>query len=366
MPFGGSIKTYPIDDYQTITDDLQRIADKGVLDGIITMFLYPSQFLTALEDLSPSTFVLNKPSDVNGYTPINNKLFTYPFTSLVVDCLNNQAVFKFEFFDSDTCQFTLNSVLGAVPQIRLVPNNYNAGDSPATLDTDYTSFLIMENFAIVLYSGNNSANWWGQHGWATQIGTIASALAVVTGIGLTVATAGTSAVAGTAMTAAETAVARWGVGAAVGGAAGIVNTLTNAYTNSNIPPTARSTGTAMSDFATKQRDFYFVTVQPTYEGAQIIDDIFTKFGYTVDRIKVPNIRNYDTCRPYYNYLQCADMSFHWELFKTEGKGTSVPIKYMNLIERIYQQGITFWKWTDESQPIPVGRYDTLKALNRPE
>lgn len=364
MPMGASIKTYDIDDYQGLTDDLQTIArDAGSLEGIVGIYVFPKRFLTNTEEIPSTSFFIDRPTDVDGYVPANNKLFTFPYTSLIVDCGSNSAMYKFELFYNDPCQFVVEPVMGAIPQIRIRPNGYNAGSAigvDGNLPNDNTEYLVMENFPLILYTGNNAENWWGQNGWQTVMKEVVSALTIGAGIAITVAAPEISG--SLALTGATTAaVQHAGVVAAIGGGASAIKTVGNAITNMNVPPTARSTGSAMSDFATKQRDFYFKIAQPTKEGAQIIDDLFTMYGYSTNKIKIPNIRNYDTCRPHFNYIQCLQMSFHWELFISEGKGTSVPQRYMSKILSIYQNGITFWK-----NPTEVGRYEQFKYQNSPQ
>lgn len=353
MPFGGSIKTYASDDYDIVTEDLALIAAAGKLESIITIFLFPSHFTRVTEEIPASSYEINKmsyeqASTIDGYRPANNKLFTYPFTVLSVDCGNSEAVYKMELFNSEKCQFIFNPCLGAMPQIRMSPQSYDGGVT-GNVGTDYCRSLTMENFPLVLYSGNNFANWWGQQGWAHGLAAVGDIALMVAGAATTVATSesGVGAVAGAKM-----------LKTGVTGFLKEVGTVATAMTT---PPTARSIQEVMSAFSTKQRDFYFKIIQPTNEGAKIIDDIFTMFGYATNRVKVPNVRNYDTCRPHFNYIQCNEMSFHWELFISEGKGTSVPQRYMSKILSIYQNGITFWK-----DPTEVGRYELLKYQNRPQ
>ena len=70
------------------------------------------------------------------------------------------------------------------------------------------------------------------------------------------------------------------------------------------------------------------------EFAKIIDDYFTRFGYTVNALKVPNI----TGRTYWNYVEIGageDIAF----------GT-LPIDAMEDINNIFRRGTTIWHLHD--------------------
>jgi hypothetical protein len=66
------------------------------------------------------------------------------------------------------------------------------------------------------------------------------------------------------------------------------------------------------------------------EYARIIDDYFSRFGYKVNSLKVPNI----TGRTYFNYVEIGageDIAF----------GT-LPIDAMEDINNIFRRGTTIW------------------------
>lgn len=76
--------------------------------------------------------------------------------------------------------------------------------------------------------------------------------------------------------------------------------------------------------------FKVMHMRPKKEYLQIIDDYFTRYGYKVNRIKVPNI----TGRTYWNYV---------EIGASEDIGYGdVPSKFMEEINNACRKGITIW------------------------
>lgn len=343
---------------EPVQDYLQKVADAGCLEGIITAYIFPTIFTPIPTDPNPLSlqyYKVNAPlSDLNGYEPQNKKLFTYPYNFLKVDCGDKQAVYRYEYVrdisETKDIEFSFQGIGGIIPQIRCCPLSYNCETPLSGIFTDNSEALVMENFPLVTYSGDNFANWYGQNGSGiifqagVNVAEIAAGIALSgTGIGATV-----------------------GTGLIAAGGIGLVNATLQEIKAIEQPPTPRSVGQAFGDVATKTRNFYFSKVQVCREGAEIIDDYFTMFGYAVNKIKIPEIVNYDTCRPEWNFIQATNVTYHWTNWKSspDGKATSVPHKYQKKITQIYNTGITFWK-----TPYDVGQYKTYDGQpknNKPQ
>ena len=360
-PMGGDILAFvdngsgqyvDIDDAFGYLDDLIKdITDNHGLEGIVTMILFPTDFAPHNDDESQiyKSFWVARPTDIDGYTPVNNKLFTYPYTFLSVDNNENSQNYKFELFAKDSSvvsdsrvMFRCVAALGCKPQLVLIPVLYDIGNyqtiHPSTDVLNITESIVLTNFPPLFYTGDNFANWWGANGTSWQIKTTLDIMSTVAGV----------------MTQNPTTT--------IINAGNIAQDVGNIITQMHMPRTPQNRGSVMTDITSETQNFYFKTVQLPSQLAKMVDDIFTMTGYAVNEVKVPNIRNYSTCRPHFNYIKCREMSFHWDEFinpQGEGKGTSVPQKYMKKIISIYQNGITFWK-----NPLEVGRYDTLKYSNR--
>ena len=73
---------------------------------------------------------------------------------------------------------------------------------------------------------------------------------------------------------------------------------------------------------------YKMSIRAEY--ARVIDDFFTRKGYKINRLKVPNI----TGRRYFNYIQIASED-------VLGYG-EIPEEYMQTINDIARNGVTIW------------------------
>lgn len=87
------------------------------------------------------------------------------------------------------------------------------------------------------------------------------------------------------------------------------------------------------EVATRTKNFWFKRMQLTLDSAKAIDSFFSKFGYTCNRVKKPNISS----RPHWNYV------------KTNGCVAigEAPSDDIRKICKIYDKGITFWKNASE-------------------
>ena len=110
--------------------------------------------------------------------------------------------------------------------------------------------------------------------------------------------------------------------------AGMIGDMFKASMGSN---TARGNANAGDvSFSQNINRFKVMHMRPKKEYLQIIDDYFTRYGYKVNRIKVPNI----TGRTYWNYV---------EIDKSEEIGYGdVPSQYMEIINQACRKGVTIW------------------------
>ena len=75
--------------------------------------------------------------------------------------------------------------------------------------------------------------------------------------------------------------------------------------------------------------FYYAQMQPLPEYIDRIDDYFSRYGYTTNKLKVPNISS----RPQWNFVKTADCKI----------GGSIPCTDEAEICSIFNKGVTFWK-----------------------
>lgn len=308
----GSIDTPA--DVQTLLDLLQAHQIANQIESIVSIFVMPTAFYTDNALPVVETAKLYKNTMIDGYTPRNKKLLTYPYNFLGVDSGDNSAIYRYEYFeDKEECNFTMNGCVTPNPEIQLVPLDYNGSNF------NYVEKLMMAGFPQVGFAIDGYRAWLAQEATGQLISVVGSAGTVALG-----------AVSGVAPV-------------AVGGVVGLASGINNMMTSANKPSQAKgSNGTSVS-VATRTKDFWFKRMHVTSQYAKIIDDYFDMFGYATNRVKVPNI----STRPHWNYVKTNDVCLVG----------SVPADDMERIQKIYNSGITFWKYGNE-----VGNYGLDNTL----
>lgn len=313
-----------------INAKLKSVATKGQSDAITCIFAIPSQFVptkdgeaeTGMEEKTynwnPGIFGLEqeniyKPSSINGYTPVNKKLLTYPYCYLLMS--NNSgggAVYKYELFKNPNtaslCDFRINFALTPGCSIRAVPLYYNGADA------NNEEGINLGKYPICNWTTDVYTNWLTQNAVNIPLQFVSGALQVVGGVA-SMAT-GAGALAG------GTAVAS--------GLMGITSTIGEIYSHSLMPPQTQGNINS-GDVTFSQGDLTFTAYQMTIkaEYAKIIDEYFHMFGYKINRVKVP-ARNH---RSRFWFTKTIDVNI-------DG---AIPNKDMQTIKNCYNTGITFWK-----------------------
>lgn len=277
--------------------------------------------------------IANKPITIGSYRPRNLKLLTYPFSALVCDTLDNSKTYRYEYFtdtDVDTVNFFMLCTINPVPNILVVPVAYNNGVSM----TDDVAEQIMMNFTeSVGLSGMpqcaftiDSYRAWLAQQMPTQVANLASSA------GSTIASAIIS------------DGASLGTPSGVGSLASVGGQITNMYIGSHQGDKAGGTQNGSTEVGARAKMPYLKHIAVTEEYAKILDEYFDMYGYSCERVKVPN-RN---VRAHWTYTQTRDC-------RVDG---NVPNDDLAKIRSIYNKGITFWKYAGE-----VGKYKTLANAN---
>lgn len=340
---------------------LANINSGGLIESVCNIFEFPANFINGLDPLDYSAQKLNdtyyagadqqifpRPSAVDGYTPNNNKLFTYPYSFVRVEDNNGHYVdWKWELWKDTDDGGILNPTYWV-----WVP-----------LDPDATAFIIptvydgeAENFENALAipitakcSWVNEAfqNWSAQNWMGNVLGTLATGAAIAIpaakGIKAAVALAeaqevGTAALAGgvstqalkqaaTKATAARATMGEAGkeLGMGLAGAGVGASMLSNQMMQPNRCSGA-ATGNSLCGIGKQTFNIKHMCYQAEF--AKIADNYFDVYGYSIEQVKTPDC----TGRPYWNYVKCGNANFNG----------SVPPDDMDLINRIFNRGITFW------------------------
>ena len=357
------VKYYEITDAESMNTILTKLANGAKSDAVTSIFTTPNLFVKAttpsgkkyaevtkgqsavrkdwrnqcvigqdengndvLEWIDRENY---KPTHINGHTPRNNKLFTYPYTyMLMTNNSGGSAVYKYELFnnpdDPNHCAFYIYGTITPGMSIRISPRYYNG------VAINSIEGLNLGKFPICSWATDVYTNWLTQNSvniatnLLTGVGQIAGGVALAGGTG--------------------------GLGALVGGGSiangvgTIANTLTEVYTHSLQPPQAEGNlNSGDVSFTCKTLTFTAYQMCIKKEFAEIIDGYFDMFGYKVNEVKVPN-KNHRK---------------HWWFTKTIDANIdgAVPMEDMAKIKACYDNGITFWK-----NPANIGNYSLINEI----
>ena len=306
---------------------LEGLTKCGQIDALNGIFMAPVYSVGELQDdfsiqetNTPYTYTnsISKQTTLNGYIPVNKKLLCYPFNYLLVSNNNGTGVImNYEDFSTSSCNFTINIAVTPGCSIRMIPNNYKG-------ITDSDEYGInMGKLPICSYPVDMYTNWLTQN--SLNIGGH-----TVTSDDINLATAGTNAILGTIGNIASGNVGG-SIGSAVNGAGNIANSLIAKKQHELIPPQARGNLNAGDVITSSNKNnFHFYKMSIKAEYARMLDDYFTRYGYTVNRLKKPNI----TGRTYFNYVQIDSN----DLIYTG----NIPKESIEVINNIFRKGTTVW------------------------
>lgn len=257
---------------------------------------------------------------LDGYTPRNKKLLTFPYRYLLTANNSGASVpMKYEkFYTADDSgnktiiapRFIIEGVLCPGCSVRMVPLNYNG--APRNDEEG----INMGKFPALNWTSDVFTNWLTQNG-------VNIALEIVSGVGQIVA--GAAIAAGSAGLA--TAV---GGGSIVGGVSQIAGTLGQIHAQSFAPPQAKgnlNSGDVVT--ASYQNDFHFYDMSIKKEFAVVLDEYFDMYGYKMHRVKIPEQNH----RTNYWFTKTIDANITGE----------IPQDDLQTIKDCYNRGVTYWK-----------------------
>lgn len=289
------------DNYADVNAMIEALTAANKSDAIVAIFHMPTSMVGEPGNAAKSYEVIKQKSLVNidGYSPHNNKLFTYPYNFLYVTNLNGTAAeFRYEFFNDANCKFTLAGDMSCNPQIFLAPNNYKG------VTVNYNEKIVLDGYPQCAYSTDSFKAWLAQNGASTAVSVLGSAFNTAS------------------------AYATKDVGGMVNGGLSILGTLAKISETMTLPRQAHGSAGSSASFAVGIKDFAFMHMSITAEFAKIIDGFFDMYGYATNQLKIPN----RTGRPAWNYVKTLEAKITGD----------VPFEDLVKIRSIYDAGITIW------------------------
>lgn len=337
-------------DYESAITSIQSHADWEILNA----YIIPSEFL-GWEVLQESgiwtgktaplsvTKTITKQTTLDTYVPVNNKLLCYPYNYLLETNNNGgSCILKYELFSS-TPSFSISGVCTLGGSIVSLPTNYTAGNE--------TNILVAGKFPTTAWATDSYTNWLTQNGVniggvelnAVQAGKLKGGLKTAGGI---------IALGAGAMTG-NVALGSAGFSLASGGVNDIIDTIKMDEEYSMVPMSYHN-NVNIGDYTTASgtNGFYFYKMSIKKETAKSLDGFFTKYGYKVNALKIPNF----TGRTYWNFVQISNDD-------TIGNPTgsiSIPNASMDVINAVFRKGTTIWHNHDN-----IGNYALSNTIVTP-
>ena len=323
--------TTAMSDFAHFLNSLDDTHFEEVVNSIVGVIAVPSEFITTENDANLGTLandtpyiktiddviVKHKSGTIDGYTPTNKKLFTYPYNCLhVTDGDKSSSDFRYEYFEDNTnyCDFKCTLAVQPVPEAQLTALNYAGGGANSE---SYDKKITMTDFPQIPIVNDSYKQWLG----TSKIGTGVSMVAG--GIGLV----------GSLMSGN-------GLGAIGSGLslAHSIGSYADASANAQqTPPTVKS-GSSSAMVAGNDKNFYFYQKCINKEDAERIDHFFSRYGYAVNRIATIHFTNERFNQHYVQTSECIVSG-------------GAPSTVKDTIANAFNKGITFWK-------NDVGNYTT--------
>lgn len=312
---------------QGVLDYIAMFDNQGRGDAIVSVFVIPKSFFLTWGtasgidgevsarirfDYSKSFTIPTVNYLGNDYVPVNKKLLTYPYSFLQVSNHSGQIVnYRWENFNmlvgESTIGFSIHGALTPSGSFICTPVDYN------NMLNNYDDNIVIGKLPIGAYQNDAYTNWLTQQGVNIGVQTLASTASIVGGI-----VTANPLLAG-------------------GGVVGIAGTVKQMYEHSMIPPQA-SGNVAVGDvnFTMGLINLEFKRMSIKNEFASVIDNYFTRMGYKINRLKVPNMSH----RQNYNFVQIA--SDDNTAFVNNHNGICPPSKDIEAINNLFRRGITIW------------------------
>lgn len=301
----------------------------------------------SIQGSKTATETVNVPSTLAGYTPRNKKLLSYPYIKIEVS--NRQGEMKdyyYEYFAGFSgsappqvlnCVFSYSIIGGVNPAAYLFATNYKGGNY-----VDYDEVMEISGFPTCAWSTDAFANWWGGEGIASAFKRVFN-LSVDT-IGSQVKNSRSAVInflTGKDLTGNVTKMADNQQDFVTGMLKQAADLGAEAWVRNRCPGLLKGSGHGTSlNFSNLKVGFDIKLMSITPETAAVIDDFFDAYGYSCNRIKVPEMEG----RNAWNFVQTQNCII---------KG-SMPVQAMAVIKNVFNTGIRLWHngdWVgDYSQP----------------
>lgn len=276
--------------------------------------------------------LISTPSSLDGYTPANAKVRTYPYMYVGFNPPNGTSkIYRYEDFTNGTPSFKFISEVNPNPTIHMIPQDYRgqSGDSlsdSASLNgypqigskVDVYNSWLAENTGILSVQQSQAWTNWNYDTAISGYNMLGSVLSIASG--------GSTDLGGP-LGFASKAVEMYKSAANYDYYIAMVNA--QKEKQAMLPDNVSLGGSNATLLGYNLMDNnIFTRYNIKYQFAKRIDDYFSMFGYQTNELKIPNINN----RPNWNYV------------KTQGINIigNIPNEDLEIIKTLFNSGITLW------------------------
>lgn len=310
-----------VENMNDLSTIIQYYENQGVADtAISSLFIAPTWLtgatttglITQTSAPAERTLGVSRISSLNGYTPVNKKLLTYPYCYILqTNGAGASAIYHQELWavnsQTNDMEFKMEGVLCPGCSIRTYPLNYNGDD----FGVDYG--LTLGKFPQLNWSTDQYINWLTQNGTNIFVSALSSGVSIASGV-----------VTGNPIA----------IGSGVISATSTIASIEQHYKE---PPQLRgnlNSGDVASALDLLCYKTYRMTIKAEF--ARIIDHYFTKVGYKVNAIKVPNMSR----RENYNFVQIGAEDN--VAIPNNYNNICPPAKDLDEINNLFRRGVTIW------------------------
>ena len=263
--------------------------------------------------LLDTSLSIYQPTNLNGYTPKNNKMFMWPYCYFYVSNNAGQDVeYRYEDFVNNVAQFKTYGSLTPGCSIRTYPVNYK-NYTDVSGKEHFNSGITAPKYPVCSWTTDLYKNWATQNTLNLGFSTVGSATAILGGGAMLLSGVGIPA----------------GLGLVASGVGMAGNLVKEYYQHSFTPPQAQgnvNSGDVVYSSDKMSIQYFKMTIRKEY--AEIIDNYFSTYGYKVNLVKIPNV----TGRLNWNFVKTVDCNL-------EG---NIPQADLDELKGMFNRGVTFW------------------------
>ena len=306
--------------------------DAGKVDAILALFMAPQLCINAIGDgNSEADKIIGITTKFfEGYTPKNNKLFSYPWCYVLADNNEGQtAIYRFELSDRNdkSIDFKIMGCINTLPQTIMFPTQYKGNA------LNYADGLVNSSFPLCAWSSDTFRAWIAQNKSTLGLSAMSGAMKMASGFASMI-----PGIAAAPYTGGTSLLGMSGTDTFMGGVQDTLKLIAEVTDKSRQPATAH--GKVLSEninaaFNITGVSFYTMTCKREF--AEIADSFFEAYGYPINKITKPLLNS----RSSWNYVKTQNCGF----------SGAIEMSQLSALRTIFNNGVTLWHTDD------VGNYD---------